>query len=257
VSATVLLLHGQPGSARDWDGVVRALPAGVRALAIDRPGWDGKSRPGELDRNAHAALRALDAAGVGEAVIAGHSFGGAIAAWLAAFWPERVRGLALLAPAATEASLSRLDRWLALPLAGYLTGSVALAGAGAALSSERLRRLAALRLGVEERTLAATGGSLRDPRCWRAFAVEQRGLIAELPRLEAELHRIRSPTTIVIGSGDRIVSPSPARGLAHRIPHARLVELRGASHLLPHQHPHRLAAVIADLAGPGYMRNTP
>lgn len=248
MSATVLLLHGQPGSARDWAGVVRALPAGVRALAIDRPGWDRSSSPGDLDLNAQAAVRALDAAGVGEAVIAGHSFGATVAAWLAAFWPERVRGLALIAPAANAASLSSLDRWLALPLIGYLTGSVALAGVGTALSSERLRRLATARLGVEERVLRRAAGALRDPGSWRAFAVEQRGLIGELPRLEAELHRISAPTRIVIGTADRIVPPASARLLARQLPHARLIELPGASHLLPHQRPAALAHEIAALA---------
>jgi pimeloyl-ACP methyl ester carboxylesterase len=258
VSATVLLLHGQPGSARDWDGVVRALPAGVRALAIDRPGWDGRSGASELNGNARAALAALDDAGAGAAVIAGHSFGAAVAAWLAAFWPGRVSGLVLIAPAANQASLSPLDRWLALPLLGLASGSAALAGVGVALSSRRVRRLAARGLAIEERALRASGAALRRPRTWRAFAVEQRGLLAELPRLEAELHRITAPTSIVIGTADRIVAPESARLLARQIPHARLVEVRSGSHLLPHQHPRRLAAEIAAVAlADGYMRKTP
>jgi len=159
-----------------------------------------------------------------------------------------VLGLALIAPAANEASLSPLDRWLARPLAGYLTGCALLAGAGAALSSARLRARMAARLGVDQRFLLASARTLRAPRSWRAFAIEQRGLIAELPRLEGELHRIRAPTSIVIGSVDRIVPPSSARLLARQIPHARLLELPGASHLLPHQRPKPLAAEIAALA---------
>ena len=44
----VLLLHGQPGGAGDWDHVIAALDRQVRAIAIDRPGWDGQSRALDL-----------------------------------------------------------------------------------------------------------------------------------------------------------------------------------------------------------------
>ena len=43
MSRAVLLLHGQPGSAADWDGVADLLHGRADVLAIDRPGWDGHS----------------------------------------------------------------------------------------------------------------------------------------------------------------------------------------------------------------------
>ena len=79
----VLLLHGQPGGARDWDQVVQALDHRVPTIVVDRPGWDGHSAPRDLPGNAAATLAALDARGAGRATVVGHSFGGAIALHLA------------------------------------------------------------------------------------------------------------------------------------------------------------------------------
>ena len=82
-----LLLHGQPGGAADWDGVLAALRGRTTAMAIDRPGWDGHTRAQDLAGNARAALAALDARGVERAVVVGHSLGAAIAACISANGP--------------------------------------------------------------------------------------------------------------------------------------------------------------------------
>src|ERR1039458_9118417 len=53
----VLMLHGQPGGARDWERVIAALGPDTPAIAINRPGWDGASEPMDLPGNAAAAAR--------------------------------------------------------------------------------------------------------------------------------------------------------------------------------------------------------
>src|SRR5579864_5690877 len=128
-----LLLHGQPGAARDWERVQSFVDGRMRTLAIDRPGWRPGSEPSDLAGNAAAALRALDANGARSAVVVGHSLGAAVAAWLAAERPERVSRLVLAAPAANRASLVPLDYWLAKPLVGDLVSATAMAAAGLAL----------------------------------------------------------------------------------------------------------------------------
>src|SRR5947209_14666259 len=98
----ILLLHGQPGSAEDWDRVRAHIGERAPTIAIDRPGWDGDRGPADLAGNARAAIAAIDAAGARRAVVVGHSFGGAVAAWVAATTPDRVRALVLAAPSANQ-----------------------------------------------------------------------------------------------------------------------------------------------------------
>lgn len=240
----ILFLHGQPGSARDWDRVSEAIAGRAETITFDRPGWDGHSAATDLSGNARAALGVLDRRGVERATVVGHSFGGAIAAWLAAEHPERVGALVLAAPSANAASLNRLDALLARPVVGAVLGATALVGLGAALVAAPVRGRIGAMLELDGRYLEDAGRTLISPGAWRAFAAEQRTLIEELPSLEARLERISTPTTIVIGTADRIVPPVSARVLAARIAGAEVVEIEGASHLLPQQRAEPLAEII-------------
>lgn len=240
----VLLLHGQPGTAEDWNGVRAAIAERARTIAIDRPGWNGHGGALDLAGNARAALSALDAGGVHRAAIVGHSLGGAIAAWLAAEHPDRVSALVLAAPSANRASLNRLDLLLAAPLTGPVVAGAGLVAAGIALETSALRHRIATRFGLEERYLQDAGSTLLRPSTWRTFIHEQRMLVRELPDLERRLALISAPTTVVTGTADRVVSTASARQVAAQIRGAKLVELPGATHLLPQQRPDELAEII-------------
>lgn len=246
--SAALLLHGQPGSAQDWDALLAALGGSVETIVIDRPGWDGGSWATDLAGNAHAALQALDGRSVDRAIVIGHSFGGAVAAWLAADHPERVSALVLAAPSANASALYPLDYLLAAPVVGPLLSAGALAIAGLALGNAPARRTVADRFGLDERYLRTFARQLARPATWRAFVVEQRALIRGLPELERKLDRISAPTVILAGAADRIVPATANRALADQIPGAELVLMRRAGHLLPHRHADRLAEVIAEFA---------
>ena len=242
---SVLLLHGQPGGARDFAPLVMALGDDVDAIAIDRPGWDGHSPPRNLADNAAAALDILDARGTEQALVVGHSLGAAVAARLAVSEPERVAGLVLAAPAANRAALEPFDRWLGLTGLGRLATAAALTGLGLTLRVGPARRHVAQRTGLQDAYLKSSGQDLITPWAHRAFFSEQRTMLRELGSLQDSLHAIQTPTWIVCGSEDRIVSSVASRILAEQIPGAELVVLRGAGHLLPQRHAPALAEMIA------------
>jgi pimeloyl-ACP methyl ester carboxylesterase len=240
----ILLLHGQPGRGSDWDLLVSAIDDRARMLVIDRPGWDGSSAAGGLELSADAALAALDAARVKQATIVGHSYGAAVAAWIAALYPERVRSLVLVAPAANVASLQPIDRLLAAPVAGYLASAALLVSGGLVVATPAIRRRLAAALAVREDYLRASGSWMRRRAAWDAFFVEQRALVRDLPVLESRLQRITAPTTIVMGAEDKIVPPRCARLLAQQIAEAELIEIERGRHMLPAQIPGRLAEIV-------------
>jgi pimeloyl-ACP methyl ester carboxylesterase len=243
-SNCVLLLHGQPGTAADWDRLRAALGEGVSTLAIDRPGWDGRSRATNLAGNARAALTALDRAGAARATVVGHSLGAAVAAWLATAHPERVSRLVLVSPAVNSESLGRLDYLLAAPVIGWLTAAGAMAGGGLMLGARSVRRWVAEATALDERYLRSVGRMLLAPATWRSFVREQRFLVQDLPVLERRLAQIATPTTIVSGTADRVVPVAAARRLTGQIPDAQLVEIPHAGHLLHVQQAGRLAEII-------------
>jgi pimeloyl-ACP methyl ester carboxylesterase len=229
-----------------------ALPGTVQAIAFDRPGWDGGSPALDIAGNAAAALSVLDASGATEpAIVVGHSFGAAVACWLAASEPARVAGLVLLAPAANVASLYPLDRWLAAPVLGELGSALAVGAPAAVLRTEWARRRIGRRLGLDEAHLAEVGRSFGSPRAWRAFTVEQRSLVRDLPVLEARLVAVKVPARILIGTRDWVVPVSAAQALARQLPCAKLSVVSRAGHLLPLTRAEEVAAAIRGLATRG------
>jgi pimeloyl-ACP methyl ester carboxylesterase len=240
----VLLLHGQPGAATDWQRLRAAMSDGVRTIATDRPGWDGRSLVTDLAGNAEAALSALDGAGAPRATVVGHSLGAAVAAWLAGLAPARVGRLVLVAPAANLDSLGPIDYLLAAPVVGWLASVGAMAGGGLVLGAGPVRRWVAEATALDDRYLQAAGRMLLTPAAWRSFVREQRCLVRDLPALERQLAKIAAPTTIVAGTADHVVPLSAARRLRTQIPGAELVEVEHAGHLLHVQQAGRLAKIV-------------
>ncbi|GAA4606983.1 pimeloyl-ACP methyl ester carboxylesterase [Actinoplanes octamycinicus] len=92
-----VLLHGLGDSAADWDTVLPDLAETHRVYAVDLRGHGGSSRPGkysfELMRDDMLAF--LDAAGIDECLLIGHSMGAVVAELLALAAPHRVSHLVL------------------------------------------------------------------------------------------------------------------------------------------------------------------
>ncbi|GAA1074458.1 MAG: alpha/beta hydrolase [Nocardiopsis sp. BM-2018] len=100
---TVLLLHGFPHHHRSWDDVVPELVrAGVRTVTFDQRGYGDGARPRDVSAYALPllaadALEVLDALGADSAHVVGHDWGAAVAWYLAARHPDRVRSLTAVA----------------------------------------------------------------------------------------------------------------------------------------------------------------
>lgn len=97
----VVLLHGFSADLNNWRGMFAGARIDWPALAIDLPAHGRSSRtvPENLDRMAECVEATLAAEQVGPLVLAGHSFGGALAARLASRGQLDIRGLCLIAPA--------------------------------------------------------------------------------------------------------------------------------------------------------------
>jgi len=94
----LVLLHGQPGSAADWQQVTGRLPARLHPVATDRPGYGSSQLPaGGFAVNARAVVDDLDSRGITRAVLVGHSYGGGVALSAASLAPGRVAAVVLLA----------------------------------------------------------------------------------------------------------------------------------------------------------------
>jgi pimeloyl-ACP methyl ester carboxylesterase len=94
----VVLIHGFGLDMRMWDPQMEALAARFRVVRYDCRGFgaSGPLDPGVPYTHAGDLVALLDHLDLGDAVLAGLSFGGRVALQTALAAPDRVRGLALL-----------------------------------------------------------------------------------------------------------------------------------------------------------------
>ena len=111
----VVLLHGFTDSRKSFDLVLPHLPASIRAYAITQRGHGDSERPesGYRSRDFAADVAAfLDAVGLEQAVIVGHSMGATNALRFTIDYPNRVSRLLIAATFASyRANPAAMDFW--------------------------------------------------------------------------------------------------------------------------------------------------
>jgi pimeloyl-ACP methyl ester carboxylesterase len=246
----VVLLHGQPGSASDWQLVADRLPETLDVVALDRPGYGTSRQPaGGFRYGARAVLAELDARGIGRTVLVGHSYGGGVALAVAEQAPERVEALVLLASVG-PGCLTGWDRLLAAPVTGeacaltawYLTPW---------LARSRLAAIARLRgrpiTPGEHVNWDIWGHAHYDHGpLWRTFLTEQRALVHELGGLTASLAGVVQPVLLIADPDDTLVPVATTHQLAAALPDAHVQLVSQIGHHLPRRGAPQIATAIID-----------
>lgn len=249
----VVLLHGLPGTADDFDAVTARLP-GVHTIALDRPGF-GFSSGGyhPLAQQLATIDRLLARLGVhGPVVLVGHSYGGTLALAYAEAHPQRVRGLVLVDAAAAGEHSSAFERAQS-HLVQVLSWPVVQQVADATFS--QLLRTVSAKQGDAKAFDPGTVAPAHEHRLLAlnmrhedldAFAGEQLHADGVIAGIDARLSAIRAPAVVIQGVHDELVEPEYGRRLAATLPHARLAMVSGG-HMAPYVHPALVAASIREL----------
>ncbi len=252
----VLLIHGLPGTAEDWNEVTPLL-SGRRTIAIDRPGY-GFSSGGyfSFDRQLQAVQELIGRLHLGHPILVGHSYGGAISLAFAERHPGEVRGLVLVDAAATctrlggfERAQTHLLKALELPVVrqiANLTFSQLLLTVAAEQGDEEAFDPVPVAPAHLHRVLAINmkHGNLE------AIAGERLAANGVIEGVNRGLRGINVPAIVIQGASDQLVKPQCGRRLAATLPNARL-EMVSGGHMAPYTHPHVIAAAVQALAGSG------
>lgn len=251
----VVLIHGLPGTAQDFDRVTALLPD-RRTVAFDRPGFGFSSGGYHAVGEQLATIRRLIASlGAGPVVLVGHSYGGTLALAYAEQRPQDVRGLVLVDAAAGGAHSNALRRAQA-HLVQVLSWPVVQPLADVTFS--QLLRTVSAKQGdaqafdpgdvdeAHERRLLSLNMQQEDVDAFAAEELHADGVIADVDR---DLSRIAVPAVVIQGVGDKLIEAEHGRKLAASLPRARLVMVSGG-HMAPYVHPDVVAAAVREVLAP-------
>jgi pimeloyl-ACP methyl ester carboxylesterase len=219
----LVYLHGPWGLAPDRAFVARI----AESRTVYAPKFPGTSR------GDHEAVHALDtwhdivvyygelfdALKLSTPALVGDSFGGLVAAEIAAAAPQSVSRLALIDPVGLWLDDRPVQNWMILSDKARRPALFADPDGEAAKRFFDVPADAADRVETQAQFIwsqACTGKFV--------WPIADRGL-------SNRMHRIAAPTLIIWGDSDRIIAPAYAQEFARKIPGARVEMIAGAGHL--------------------------
>jgi pimeloyl-ACP methyl ester carboxylesterase len=236
----VVCIHGLGATKASFFDTAAALTrAGYRVHALDLPGFGGSSKPVAAPYSARwfadTVVEVMDTLDIGRAHLVGNSMGGRVAIEVGLRAPERVAGLALLAPAVAFVKrdwhpIVRLLR----PELGLLPHNL-----GRARVARQFWSLFADPDQVDpsvadvvvddfQRNYASAGARL-------AFLTAARNIYLDRPfgrgGFYPRLAELEAPALFVWGACDRIIPPGFQRHVAQWLPDAEQIVLEDCGHV--------------------------
>jgi pimeloyl-ACP methyl ester carboxylesterase len=214
---SLLVLHDEDGASQ-WRPFYAQLARRFDVRVPDHPGFGRSGEPAWLERVqdlVYHYLDLLDMLGLERVHLVGESFGGWLATALAVGSPERVRKLALIAPAGLQRpDVEVPDLFVMSP-------------------EQRAQAM------FHDERLVAEIGAQRPTREQLERQLHDRAMLARLawnpylhdPQLPHWLHRARVPTLLVWGREDRFLPLALAETWQQHLPRARLAVVDRAGHL--------------------------
>jgi pimeloyl-ACP methyl ester carboxylesterase len=254
----VVLVHGLPGQASEWQPTTDLLAAhGRRVLAIDRLGYGhSDARDGDdftLAANARELRLLLEALDLTEVTVVGWSYGGGVALTAARQQQDaggagtaRIARLVLVGSLGPRPERREPPAFLAPLLVGALRWVRAVPPAALALQ-RAVSRAAFSEQEMPDWWLPGVAANLAQAKTRLALLGEGAQMSGQTAPDSSGLDL---PILVIHGDDDRLASVEMGRALARNNPRAELLEVAGGSHMLPITHATLLADRIAAFSSP-------
>ncbi|MBN1374584.1 MAG: alpha/beta hydrolase [Dehalococcoidia bacterium] len=226
----LIMIQGFTGTAQAWGLQVRSFKQHFKTIIFDNRGIgrsDCPKEPFSIETMAADVTGLMDHLYIEKASILGLSMGGLIAQEIAIAHPARVKKLILCStfstryvPETVAGANTETISWQEQPHAEIRDldlNTMMTSVVSSAYNSTVYRILFLLLLKINKRSIRSQG------IYGQAEAVNKHSTLERL-------HLIKSPTLVMTGAADRLVSPLHSDILAARIPNAKLVKIAGGSH---------------------------
>lgn len=239
---TLCFSHGLLWDHRMFGPQIAALRDQFRCVAWDHRG-QGQSEvpPGRIvtiEQVTSDAIALIEELGTAPVHFVGLSMGGFVGMRIAARRPELIRSLVLMETAPDPEPPEHLPRYRMLALAARLFGM-------RRFLVKRVMKIMCSPSFLEDPANAARVAELE-----AMMAGNQRSIVKavngvlEREAVEPELSKIRCPTMVLWGTGDKAIGRERARKTLAHVPHAEWVEIEGAGHTATLERPEPVTAAL-------------
>lgn len=251
----LVFIHGASGNAYDPMITFKdAFDGKYTTLFVDRPGLGFSERDFErhssLEGQAGAIAGLLEHLDIKKSIVVGHSFGAAVTVVLALTHPERVAGLAFIAPVSHpwQGGVDWHYSVAALPIVGELFTRTLTLPLAERLAPAAILRVFAPGQAPERYAERINLPLLYRPQTFRANSTDIATLKPQVTQHAKSYHKIRQPAVVVTGADDTIVWPSiHSEGLRRDLPNAELIILEKAGHMPHHLHNEKVIETLETL----------
>lgn len=251
----IVMIHGLCGQIRNFSyALTDQLVADHRIILVDRPGsgYSAAAPSAAIPAQAKLIAGLIDALGLDRPLVVGHSLGGAVALALALDHPDKVSGLALLAPltqpqdtvprafqaiSIASPAVRRAVAWTIATPIGMLSGSK---GAETVFAPEPAPADFGTRGG---------GALVLRPGAFHAASTDLAATRADMAALATRYAELSVPVAILYGREDAILAPElHGAKIAADVPRVALTLIPGG-HMIPVTAPEQVSAWIRGRVG--------
>ena len=254
----IIFIHGASANLRDQMLPLRPLLEGrAEMVFFDRPGfgWSGRG-PGNNENpsaqaNTIAAL--MDRLGIRQAIIVGHSFGGAVTTAFGREHQDKTLGLVFISPVSHPwpgGATSWYYSLTTLPVVGWLFSETLTYPAGTLQMGDATTCVFSPNKVPDDYVERASIPLVLRPKAFRANATDVAGLYRYALEASPHYREIKAPTVVISGDRDKVVYATiHSVGLVRDIPGAELVWVHNLGHKPDWIAPDLVAGAIEKVAG--------
>jgi len=254
----IIFIHGASANLKDQMLPLRPLLEGrAEMVFFDRPGhgWSGRG-PGSNENpsaqaNTIAAL--MDRLGIRQAIIVGHSFGGAVTTAFGREHQDRTLGLVFVSPVSHPwpgGATSWYYSLTTLPVVGWLFSETLTYPAGTLQMDDATTCVFSPNKVPDDYVDRASIPLVLRPKAFRSNATDVAGLYRYALDASPRYREITAPTAVISGDRDKVVYATiHSVGLVRDIPGAELVWVHNLGHKPDWIAPDLVVGAIEKVAG--------
>ena len=256
----ILLIHGTPGSIEDWQSIIDSLATKYRVTAYDRTGHGFSTATNytyTIKENVAIANQLINKLALDSILVVGHSYGGSIAANMAATTNDKVESYIIIASPLYQFEPDFLFKLNAIPLLGKgITTLISKTIAPQKIEEGLVNAFGGNKTIITDTFLNIRKQLWSQAKVLQATSKERINYDSNLKEVSNLYKKITKKVTILYGTNDDLHIQEDCIALHKDIPTSELIVIKNVAHYVQFEKPNTVINTInAHIMNPSNLKN--